>query len=186
VIDTRHCWLLAFLAACTVARSPEPVLQPAADPASFQVSTREALIVFPPEPDDFPWPVDSLADRFVGPLWNVTAAVPSSTPLAAAVQFRTVDSLQLPSIRSLGDLAPELGAFDCRIDSHIITCGYPLRATVAVDAGRVVLRITDATWLERLNRLHPDSAWIRVDRPNRRMIVHERLPIRYVVAPGGA
>jgi hypothetical protein len=135
---------------------------------------------------DFPWPAQVLSDRFAGPLWNFLAMRPGESATAAAAHLGSLDSLKLPAYSSLAAIINRVHLYDCDLETHIIVCQRPLRGTVTVDSGRVLLRITDESWLRRLNRQHPDSGWLRVDGPNRSLTWHHRVPIRYVSGPGGA
>ena len=154
---------------------------------AVQVGREEALIVFPPDAEaDFPWPAQTLTDRFAGPFWNFVTGTPGHPAIAAAAELSSVDSLTLPAYPSLAAVISRTRLYSCELEAPVITCGRPLKGGVSVDNGRVLMRITDVSWVQQLNEQRPDSAWLRVDRPNRRSLLHWRVAIRYRSGPGGA
>src|SRR5882724_4414416 len=177
--DSRYFLIPWLTLACAHAPVRQEVLQYGPE-ASIQVGAKEALIVFPADSQtDFPWPAQTLTDRFAGPFWNVVAASPGRSPVAAAAQLRSVDSLILGPYPSLDAVVSETQLYNCELEAHVIHCYKPLSGVVTVDRGRVLIRITDAAWVRQLNEQRPDSAWLRVDRPNRRALLHRRVALRY-------
>jgi hypothetical protein len=68
----------------------ERQLQPDHESA-VHVGREEALIVFPSDAEaDFPWPAQTLTDRFAGPLWNFVTGEPGRPAIAAAAQLSSV------------------------------------------------------------------------------------------------
>jgi hypothetical protein len=164
----------------------ERQLQPGHEFA-VQVGRQEALIVFPPDTEaDFPWPAQALTDRFAGPFWNFVSVKQGHPAISAAAQLGSVESLTLPAYPSLAAVISRTRLYACELDTHVITCDRPLKGAVSVDSGRVLMRITDVSWVQQLNEQHPDSAWLRVDRPNRRSLFQSRVPVRYSSGAGGA
>jgi hypothetical protein len=154
---------------------------------AVQVGREEALIVFPPDSGaDFPWPAQALTDRFAGPFWNVLTGKPGLPAISAAAQLGSTDALTLPAFPTLAAVISRTRLYGCELDTHVITCNRPLKGAISVDGSRVLMRITDSLWVQQLNEQRPDSAWLRVDRPNRRSLLSSRVPIRYRSGTGGA
>jgi hypothetical protein len=144
------------------------------------------LIAFPADSTtDFPWPARRLVDRFAGPIWSIVASSgPGRAYVAAATRLKHTDSPYLPSFADLSAVINDAGLYDCSLDSHVIICFKPLAGTLAVDAGRLIVRITDAKWVGSLNRQRPDSGWFRILRPNRQEHWYGKVPIQYLPTGG--
>ena len=96
----------------------------------------EALIVFPPDAEaDFPWPAQTLTDRFAGPFWNFVTGTPGHPAIAAAAELSSVDSLTLPAYPSLAAVISRTRLYSCELEAPVITCGRPLKGAVSVDNG---------------------------------------------------
>ena len=177
--------LPCFIAACAHANPPAlPV--PSGSGAVVLAGSVEVLIAFPADSTpDFPWPVRRLVDRFAGPSWSIVASGPGRAYVAAAARLKQTDSLNLPSFADLSAVINSAGLYDCSLDTHVIICVKPLAGALAVDAERLVVRITDAKWVASLNRQRPDSGWLRILRPNRQEHWYGRVPIRYLPTVNG-
>ena len=146
------------LCACGCASVPQPDLSLPADGGPVALITPSALVVaFPPEPRaDTGWHPLSLDNASAGYFWHIMFR---GTPEWLAAGF-TVDpdlDLQIPSFPSLQALVAAGHLSACRLDTHIIICGIPLRGRARAEAGRVIVTITDREWLPRLQGLHPTS-----------------------------
>lgn len=184
--DCRYLILPLLTLACAPPAVQSLALQPDNAPA-VQVGQHEALIVFPPDPQtDFPWPAQDLDDPYAGPFWNFLAAERGDSAVSVAAKLGSLRSLALPAFPSLAAVVSQMRLHDCVLNTWIIACYPALRGTVTVDRNRVVFRVTDPSWLRRLQRQRPDSAWLRVDRPNRHPFWSERVPIHYLEGSRGA
>lgn len=170
---------LSWLTLACAHTQVERQLQPNSEVA-VQVGREEALVVFPSDTGaDFPWPVQTLDHRFAGPFWSFVTGTPGRPAIAAAAHLGSIESVTLPAYPTLVAVISDARLYKCELETHVITCFRPLKGAVSVDSGRVLMRINDALWVQELNEQRPDSAWLRVDRPNGRSLFNSRVPIRY-------
>ena len=111
--DSRFLILSCLTLACAHGALERQPLRPDNGP-SVQVGTGEALIVFPPDPQtDFPWPAQTLPDRFAGPFWNFVAVRPGRPAVSAAAKLGSLDSLAEPSYASLPAVVSATRLYSC-------------------------------------------------------------------------
>jgi hypothetical protein len=142
--------------------SPAYRLTPAPAP-SVQVAPHEALITFPIDSGAaLPWPAQDLPDRFAGPFY---VALLHQDRLSVAATWNHPAIEPLPALGSVVDIAALLKPAECQRGQHVITCAWPLAGHVFEQGGRVVMRVTDARWLQAIWASRPQEAILRVDRP---------------------
>jgi len=96
-----------------------------------------------------------------------------------------VDSLRLDPVDGLEDAVTRLRLYRYSQDEWIVQCGTRSSGSAHVDAGRVVLRVTDRRLARDLLKAHPSSAWFLVRRANQGQETHfsRQVTIQY---SGGA
>lgn len=168
-----------LLAGCITAGTPRALSSPETGP-SIIVARREAVIVFPVEAlQDFPRSRQLLEDPYAGPRWALEIFLPKRKYLGIALGFWDVDSLRIDPAPTLGDAIARAHLQRCTLDVYMMSCGTPLNGTTRVDSGRLVLRITDRSWLREMQLARPTLGRLHVAQANNNERWGESVTIRY-------
>lgn len=168
-----------LLAGCITAGAPSPLASPETGP-SIVVARREAVIVFPVEAlRDFPRSRQILEDPYAGPRWAMEIFLPKRKYLGIALGFWDVDSLRIDAAANLADAIARAHLQRCTLDVYMMSCGTPLTGTTRVDSGRLVLRITDRSWLREMQLARPTVGRLHVAQANNNERWGESVTIRY-------
>lgn len=170
---------VTLLAGCITGSGPRSLSSPEVGP-SIVVARREAVIVFPKAAlEDFPRPRQLLEDPYAGPRWALEIFLPKKKYLGIALGFWDVDSLRVDAASTLGEAISQAHLQRCTLDVYMMSCGTPLTGTTRVDSGRLVLRITDRTWLREMQLARPTVGRLHASRANNDERWGESVPIRY-------
>jgi hypothetical protein len=150
------------------------------DGPAIVVDSVEALVIFPSEsPDDFPVLVRDTTNRFGGPGWFLGLALPTGREIGVALHFPPEGPRRPDRIASLRDAARKGTVNWCLHSSHYRTCGAPIVATAIVDDDRLVIRVTDRSWLGELWHGRPQWAAMDVQRSDGEEFWAGRVAIEY-------
>ncbi|MES2305796.1 MAG: hypothetical protein V4558_09815 [Gemmatimonadota bacterium] len=180
-MDLRRPALLAMtlLTGCITGGVPRSLAAPEEGP-SIVIARREAVIVFPVEAlDDFPRPKQQLEDPYSGPRWAMEIFLPKKKYLGIVLGFWDVDSLRIDAANSLSEAIAPAHLQRCTLDVYMMSCGTPLAGTTQVDSGRLVLHITDKSWLREMQAARPTVGRLHVSQANNNERWGESVSIRY-------
>jgi hypothetical protein len=149
---------IATLMACAASQQPQDTVVPAADGPAVLVGKEEVVAVFPRAiGSEMAWPAGRVASRWTMDQWRLM--IPLEARWLVAAHQLVVDSSLVVQARSSTEAAVAAGQFvNCDLQTHVITCGQPLRGSVNVVNGEVVFHILDSRWGRALRGEHPRSA----------------------------
>jgi hypothetical protein len=178
IVDIRRLVVALALNLGCRGKSP-PLLEPTRVP-SAQLSPSAFVLVFPESAcGSCKRPPEVLPNRFAGPFWEVMVKADTGW-LAAVHQVEPDSGRQLPAFSSVAALVESGRPQNCHLDSHVMTCGEPLKAHATLRPGLVVLTVTDARWLDRLRASHPPTAHLAFRQHNTTTVWQDSVQIEYV------
>ena len=160
----RKLILLAAPVICSCAGSHtalSPLLPPAGAGAAAEVQSVGLVVAFPSDPrGDTGWTPQEGTRTIAGYFWHVSFRT-SKGWLWAALQLDPAAVSELPEHPSLAAVVAAARVSSCELDTHVVTCGDPIKGRAWVVGDHVVIAITDKRWQDALLAEHPDSIEIR-------------------------